>query len=252
MNEGVVEAKSLNFYYGTFQALKEINLDIGANRVTALIGPSGCGKSTLLRVLNRMSDLVPETRATGLLKVLGRDIFDPGYDVNDLRRKVGMVFQHPNPFPDSVYENLVFGFRIAGVRDREVLWQAVEESLRAVALWKDLADRLDENAVGLSPDFQQRLCIARAIAIKPKIILMDEPCSSLDPIATEKIEELIFRLKENYTIVIVTHSMHQAARISEMTGFMLLGELIEFDSTKKIFRNPCEQRTEDYITGKFG
>lgn len=248
----VVEARSLNFYYGTFQALKEIDLEIEPNQVTALIGPSGCGKSTLLRVLNRMSDLVAETRATGLLRVLGRDIFDPRYDVADLRREVGMVFQHPNPFPETVFENLVFGFRIAGVNRREVLMEAVEESLRAVDLWKDLADRLEDNALGLSADFQQRLCIARAIAIKPKILLMDEPCSSLDPLATEKIEELIFRLKERYTIVIVTHSMHQAARVSEKTGYMLLGELIEFDRTTQIFRNPRDKRTEDYITGKFG
>ncbi|NLI75403.1 MAG: phosphate ABC transporter ATP-binding protein [Candidatus Riflebacteria bacterium] len=252
MNQPVVEARSLNFYYGTFQALKEISLEIEANRVTALIGPSGCGKSTLLRVLNRMSDLVTETRATGLLRVLGRDIFDPRFDVTELRREVGMVFQHPNPFPASVFDNLVFGFRIAGVADRARLGQAVEESLRAVDLWKDLADRLDENALSLSPDFQQRLCIARAIAIQPKILLMDEPCSSLDPLGTEKVEELILRLKQQYTIVIVTHSMQQAARISDVTGYMLLGELIEFDQTTRVFRNPRDPRTEDYITGKFG
>jgi phosphate transport system ATP-binding protein len=248
----VISAHDLNFFYGTFQALKDIQVDIREHRITALIGPSGCGKSTLLRVLNRMCDLVPESRAIGTLKVLGTDIYDPRYDVTELRRTVGMVFQHPNPFPDTVFENLVFGLRIAGETSRDVLTQSVQESLTAVNLWDDLKDHLQVQATTLSADFQQRLCIARAIAIKPQILLMDEPCSSLDPIATQKIEELIYLLKSKYSIVIVTHSMQQAARVSDYTGYMMLGELLEFGATEQVFRNPRNQRTEDYISGKFG
>ncbi|MFZ2959931.1 MAG: phosphate ABC transporter ATP-binding protein PstB [Candidatus Ozemobacteraceae bacterium] len=242
----------LNFFYGLFHAIKEVHLRIDELRVTALIGPSGCGKSTLVRLMNRMSDLVEGNRATGVLRILGRDIFDPRCDVTRLRRDVGMVFQQPNPFPSSVYDNLVFGHRIAGRTDRGELSKIVEESLTAVDLWDDLKDALHTPAVALSADFQQRLCIARAVSLKPKVLVMDEPCSSLDPVATQKIEELIFRLKSEYTIVIVTHSMQQAARISDFTGYMLLGELIEFGPTERVFRNPVDSRTEDYISGKFG
>ncbi len=252
MSESVIEARKLNFYYGMFHALKDVDLDIPGNQVTALIGPSGCGKSTLLRVMNRMSDLTAETRATGILRIKGRDIFDPRFNPVELRRNVGMVFQHPNPFPSSVFENLVFGFRIAGENDPALLKKAVEESLTAVDLWKDLKDALDVPATSLSADYQQRLCIARATAIRPQVLLMDEPCSSLDPVATLKIEELIFTLKQTYTIVIVTHSMQQAARISDLTGYMLLGELIELGPTERVFRTPRDRRTEEYISGKFG
>ncbi|MBF0501522.1 MAG: phosphate ABC transporter ATP-binding protein [Candidatus Riflebacteria bacterium] len=248
----IIEAIHLNFFYGLFHALKEVNLKIEERHVTALIGPSGCGKSTLVRLMNRMSDLAEGNRATGVLRILGRDIFDPRFDVTDLRRDVGMVFQQPNPFPFSVYDNLVFGHRIAGRTNPSQLGQIVEESLTAVDLWDDLKDSLHLPALSLSADFQQRLCIARAMSLEPQILLMDEPCSSLDPVATQKVEELILRLKKKYTIVIVTHSMQQAARISDSTGYMLLGELIEFGDTKQIFRNPTDQRTEDYISGKFG
>lgn len=248
----VVVGRSLNFWYGTFPALKNITLDITGNCVTALIGPSGCGKSTLLRVLNRMCDQVPGSRLDGSLQVLGRELAEPDCDVTGLRREVGMVFQHPNPFPMSLFENLAFGLRLAGTNDREALEHAVEGGLASVGLWEVLKDRLDAPAVGLSEDYQQRLCIARAVVIKPKILLMDEPCSSLDPVATQHIEELIVQLKRDYTIIIVTHSMQQAARISDCTGYMLLGELIEFDTTATIFRQPRDKRTEDYISGKFG
>jgi len=248
----VIEARNLNFFYGMFQALKEISVDIFENRVTALIGPSGCGKSTLLRVMNRMSDVVPGAKAVGSLRVLGREIYDPRFEVTELRRNVGMVFQHPNPFPQSVFDNLAFGLKIAGETSRDVIMRAVEESLKAVDLWNDLGDRLDIPALSLTADFQQRLCIARAIAIKPKILLMDEPCSSLDPIGTQRVEELIFRLKREYSILIVTHSMQQAARISDYTGFMMLGELLEYGPTDQIFRKPKDKRTDDYISGKFG
>ena len=248
----VIHAQNLSFFYGLYQALKNINIEVLENRVTALIGPSGCGKSTLIRVMNRMSDLVADTRALGTLRILGQEIFDPRYDVTELRRNVGMVFQQPNPFPETIFENLVYGLRIAGKSDKQTLVTIVEECLTAVDLWTDLKDRLHAPAIELSADFQQRLCIARAIAIKPKILLMDEPCSSLDPVGTQRVEELIFQLKQNYTILIVTHSMQQAARISDFTGFLMMGELIEFDKTEKIFRNPSDQRTEDYISGKFG
>jgi len=248
----VIEAQHLNFYYGLFHALTDIHLGIPEKQVTALIGPSGCGKSTLLRLMNRMSDLVEGSRATGSLLINGRDIFDPRLDLTDLRREVGMVFQIPNPFPVTVFENIAFGHRIAGVGASADLERIVTESLTAVDLWEELKDRLHTQAQSLSADFQQRLCIARAVSLKPAILLMDEPCSSLDPIATQKIEELIFRLKDEYTIVIVTHSMQQAARISDLTGYMLLGELIEFGPTERLFRNPRDRRTEDYISGKYG
>lgn len=248
----VVEAQDLSFFYGQYQALKNINMEARENRVTALIGPSGCGKSTMIRVMNRMSDLVPEARAVGTLRILGQDIFDSRRDVTELRRNVGMVFQQPNPFPETIFENLVYGLRIAGVSNKQSLMATVEECLTQVDLWTDLKDRLNASAPELSADFQQRLCIARAIAIKPKILLMDEPCSSLDPVGTQRVEELIFQLKQNYTILIVTHSMQQAARISDFTGFLMMGELIEFDKTEKIFRSPSDRRTEDYISGKFG
>ena len=250
--QSVVTARGLDFWYGTFHALKNVSFDIEEKRVTALIGPSGCGKSTLLRVFNRMCDQVPGSRLAGSLRVLERELAEPHCDVTGLRRDVGMVFQHPNPFPMSIFENLAFGLRLAGVHDRAALEKAVEESLTAVGLWSDLKDRLDAPAIGLSADFQQRLCIARAVVIRPRILLMDEPCSSLDPVATQHIEELIVQLKREYTIIIVTHSMQQAARISDQTGYMLLGELIEFDATPTIFRQPRDKRTEDYISGKFG
>ncbi|MBF0547335.1 MAG: phosphate ABC transporter ATP-binding protein [Candidatus Riflebacteria bacterium] len=252
MKSPIIEIQRLNFYYGTFHALKEISMMFSENTITALIGPSGCGKSTLVRLVNRMSDMIEGARASGVLRVSGRDIFDPTYEISQLRREVGMVFQIPNPFPFSVYENLIFGHKIAGVSKKDEFERIVEESLKSVNLWDSLKDSLNVQALSLSADFQQRICIARAIAIKPKIILMDEPCSSLDPIATQKIEELVQELKSKYTIVIVTHSMQQAARVSNFTGYMLLGELIEFDKTATIFRNPKDSRTEDYISGKFG
>lgn len=248
----VIEARNLNFFYGLYHALKEITVDVFEHRVTALIGPSGCGKSTFLRVMNRMSDQVADTRAVGSIRVLGREIYDPRLDVTELRRDVGMVFQAPNPFPQTIFDNLVFGLRIAGETDSGNLQNIIEESLVAVDLWKDLKDRLGMPATGLSADFQQRLCIARAIAVKPRILLMDEPCSSLDPLGTQKVEELIFRLKKQFTIVIVTHSMQQAARVSDYTGYMMMGELVEFGETVQVFRNPRDARTEDYISGKFG
>ncbi len=248
----VIESRNLNFFYGYFHALKEVTVDIFEHQVTALIGPSGCGKSTFLRVLNRMSDTIAHTRAVGSIRVLGREIYDPRLDVTELRRDVGMVFQAPNPFPQTVFDNLVFGLRIAGENDPKHQQAVVEESLAAVDLWKDLKDSLHIPATGLSEDFQQRLCIARAIAVKPKILLMDEPCSSLDPLGTQKVEELIFKLKKQFTIVIVTHSMQQAARVSDYTGYMMLGELVEFGKTVQVFRNPVNSRTEDYISGKFG
>ncbi|HOY67535.1 MAG TPA: phosphate ABC transporter ATP-binding protein PstB [Candidatus Ozemobacteraceae bacterium] len=252
MSDAVVTSRGLDFWYGTFHALKNITIDIERSRVTALIGPSGCGKSTLLRVFNRMCDQVPGARLAGSLQVLGRELAGKSCDVTGLRREVGMVFQQPNPFPMSIFDNLVFGLRLAGTNDRETLERAVETSLEAVGLWGALKDRLHAPAIGLSADFQQRLCIARAVVIRPSILLMDEPCSSLDPVATQHIEELILRLKHEYTIIIVTHSMQQAARISDHTGYMLLGELVEFDATATIFRQPRDKRTEDYISGKFG
>src|SRR5262245_58003589 len=244
---------ALSFYYGRSPALKNITLNIPANQVTAFVGPSGCGKSTLLRTLNRMNDIIPGTRAEGRVELDGENIFDPATDVVTLRRRVGMVFQKSNPFPRSIFENVAYGLKINGLaRSRSELNERVEASLRAAALWDEVKDRLKELAIGLSGGQQQRLCIARAIAVEPEVILMDEPCSALDPIATQRIEELIAELKSDYTIVIVTHNMQQAARVSDLTAFLWLGELIEFNTTEKIFTKPDHQMTEDYVTGRFG
>ena len=248
-----IEVRDLDFAYGTHQVLHDVGLDVPARAVTAFIGPSGCGKTTLLRCINRMNDLIEGARVTrGAIHLNGRDINAPGVDVVDLRRRVGMVFQKSNPFPKSIYENVSYGLRIAGVNKRSQIDEAVEKSLRAAALWDEVKERLDDNAFGLSGGQQQRLCIARALAVEPDVILMDEPCSALDPIATAKIEELIQELKTRYTIVIVTHNMQQAGRVSDHTGFFYLGKLIEFGPTTKIFTNPSQRRTEDYITGRFG
>jgi phosphate transport system ATP-binding protein len=246
----VLETENLNLYYGTFRALKDVNFYVFKNTITALIGPSGCGKSTLLRCFNRMNDLIEDVKITGKVLVNGTPI--EKIDVIELRKKVGMVFQRPNPFPLSVYENMVYGLKIRGLNMRARSMEIVEKCLRAVNLWDDLKDRLHEPALSLTDEMKQRLCIARLLTVEPEIILLDEPCSTLDPMATMKIEELLVRLKNNYTILIVTHNMQQAARISDWTGFMLLGELIEFDLTPKIFTSPSDKRTEDYITGRFG
>ncbi len=248
----IISVRGFDFFYGKKQALTNINLDIPEKKVTAFIGPSGCGKTTLLRNFNRMNELIDGVRHTGDITLAGRSIFDPALEVIALRRLVGMVFQKSNPFAKSIYENIVYGLRIAGVRRREVLDDAVERSLRSAALWDEVKDRLHESALGLSGGQMQRLCIARAIANRPKVLLMDEPCSALDPIATARIEELIDELKTEYTIVIVTHNMQQATRCSDFTGFFYLGQLVEFDNTGKIFTNPAEKKTEDYITGRFG
>ncbi len=247
-----VEVRDLNLFYGEVQALKNIDLDIAKHQVTAFIGPSGCGKSTLLRCFNRMNDLIESCRTEGEIVIGGRDINEPGVDVADLRRHVGMVFQKPNPFPKSVYENVAYGLRIQGVNKRRVLDDAVEWALRGAALWEEVKDRLEESAFGLSGGQQQRLVIARAIAVQPTIILLDEPCSALDPISTLKVEELINELKERYTIIIVTHNMQQAARVSDRTAFMYMGEMIEFGETDQVFTNPRSKQTEDYITGRYG
>ena len=242
----------MDFFYGDNQVLCDISMDMQQNLVTALIGPSGCGKSTFLRSLNRMNDLIPGTKVTGEVIVNGMDVNDKDLDVVDLRRKVGMVFQKSNPFPKSIFENICYGPRINGIKDKWQLEQIVESTLKQVGLWEEIKDRLSDSALMLSGGQQQRLCIARAIAIQPDILLMDEPASALDPIATTKIEELILELKENYTIVIVTHNMQQAARISDRTAFFYMGELIEYDRTETIFTNPSKKRTEDYVTGRFG
>jgi phosphate transport system ATP-binding protein len=247
-----MEVRDLNLYYGESQALKNISMDIASKRVTAFIGPSGCGKSTLLRCFNRMNDLIDICRITGEIRIDGQDIYDPSIDVPELRRKVGMVFQKPNPFPKSIYENIAYGLRLQGVKNRRVLDDVVEQSLKRAALWDEVKNRLNDNAFGLSGGQQQRLVIARAIAIEPEVILLDEPCSALDPISTAKVEELIIDLKETYTIVIVTHNMQQAARVSDFTAYMYLGELIEYDDTAKLFTNPAQKATEDYITGRYG
>jgi phosphate transport system ATP-binding protein len=247
-----IVCKDLNFYYGDFHALKNVNLSVSEKRITALIGPSGCGKSTLLRVFNRMNDLILGSRATGEVKILGEQIIGNGIDLTVLRKRVGMVFQRPNPFPLTVFENVAYGPRIHGFDNKAELENIVRESLESVALWKDLKDRLKKNALTLSGEEQQRLCIARTVATKPDILLMDEPCSALDPQATARIEELMQDLKSNYTILIVTHNMQQAARVSDDCGFMLLGELVEFNGTNGIFTTPLDKRTEDYITGRFG
>jgi phosphate transport system ATP-binding protein len=247
-----IDIQELNFFYGSKQALKDISLICPANRVTAVIGPSGCGKSTLIRTINRMNDVVIGARVEGRILIDGRNILEPRVDVVALRRSVGMVFQKPNPFPKSIFDNVAYGLRINGLKDRRRLPEIVERSLREAALWDEVKDRLRDNAFSLSGGQQQRLCIARALAVKPEVILFDEPCSAIDPIATAKIEDLIFRLKEHYCVVIVTHNMQQAARVSDYTAFLMLGELIEFDRTDKIFTNPANRMTEDYITGRFG
>lgn len=250
--EPCLEVRNLRLYYGEGLALKNISMKIPARRVTAFIGPSGCGKSTLLRCFNRMNDLVENCRIEGEILLDGRNIYDPSVDVAELRRRVGMVFQKPNPFPKSIYENVAYGLRLQGVKDRATLDNAVERSLKGAALWDEVKGRLHQNAFGLSGGQQQRLVIARAIAIEPEVILLDEPASALDPISTAKIEELIYELKDRYTIVIVTHNMQQAARVSDYTAYMYLGELIEFGDTLSIFTNPSQKATEDYITGRYG
>ena len=249
-----IEVKELNFYYGDFKALKNINLKVLTKKITALIGPSGCGKTTLLRCFNRMHDLYPNSRYEGAiyLNPYGINIVDKNIDLLDLRRKIGMVFQRPNPFPKSIFENVAYGLKVNGIRDKRLIQEKVEWALRASALWDEVKDRLKENAYSLSGGQQQRLCIARAISIEPDVVLFDEPTSALDPISTAKIEELLIQLKEKLTIIIVTHNMQQAARVSDFTGFMYLGELIEFDKTDKIFTVPKEKLTEEYITGRFG
>jgi phosphate transport system ATP-binding protein len=252
MEVPMVEIEKLNLWYGDKHALKDVSMAVPKHRITAYIGPSGCGKSTLLRCLNRMNDLVDGVRITGTIRIGGTDVYGPGLDVTELRKRVGMVFQKSNPFPKSIYENVAYGPRILGVRGRTDLDGIVERSLRGAALWDEVHDRLHDSALGLSGGQQQRLCIARAIAVEPDVLLMDEPCSALDPIATAKIEELMLELKNSYTIVIVTHNMQQAARVSDYTGFMLLGELVEFGVTRELFTNPRDKRTEDYITGRFG
>ncbi len=247
-----VKVENLNFYYGAKQALFDVNVGVKEKGVTALIGPSGCGKTTFLRVLNRMNDLIPGTRLEGRVFVHGEDIYDPTADVVDLRKKVGMVFQQPNPFPKSIYDNVAYGPRIHGLKNKARLNEIVEASLRGGALWEEVKDRLHEPALSLSGGQQQRLCIARVLAVQPKILLMDEPTSAIDPLATQRIEDLVRNLCADYTIIIVTHNMQQAARISDYTGFFLQGEMIEWGETSSIFTNPKDRRTEDYITGRFG
>lgn len=248
----VIAVRELNLFYGNKQALYDIHLDVESHSITALIGPSGCGKSTFLRTLNRMNDSVANTKITGTVKVFDEDIYSSSVEVERLRKDIGMVFQHPNPFPKSIYDNITYGPKLHGLNDRNKLDEIVENSLKAAALWDEVKDVLKKPATGLSGGQQQRLCIARALAVQPKILLMDEPTSALDPISTAKIEELLQELKSTYTIVIVTHNMQQAARISDKTAFFLNGELVEFDVTPAIFQNPCDKRTEDYITGRFG
>lgn len=250
--EAKISVRDLDFYYGHRQALFRVGLTVRSHSVTAFIGPSGCGKSTLLRCLNRMNDLVDGARATGRVELDGSDIYDAAIDVTDLRKRVGMVFQKSNPFPKSIYDNVAYGPRLHGTKDKRSLDELVHHSLQGAGLWDEVKDRLQQSAVGLSGGQQQRLCIARALAVQPEVILMDEPCSALDPIATGKIEELIYNLKNTYTVIIVTHNMQQAARVSDQCGFFLMGELVEFGDTKTIFTTPRDKRTEDYITGRFG
>jgi phosphate transport system ATP-binding protein len=247
-----LEAKNINFFYGDFHALKDINMQIDSNSVTAFIGPSGCGKSTFLRLFNRMNDLIDDTHLEGECLVGGQNIYDKSVSVDELRTTVGMVFQKPNPFPKSIFENVAYGLRVNGVKDKKTITETVEKSLKQAALWEEVKDKLKKSAFELSGGQQQRLCIARALAVSPSVLLMDEPASALDPISTSKIEELIFELKNNYTVVIVTHNMQQAARVSDKTGFFMLGELIEFNDTKKIFLSPDKEQTQNYITGRFG
>ena len=251
-NNGIISVSGLNLRYGEHQALKDINIEIERNSITALIGPSGCGKSTFLKTLDRMNDLIPGVKITGDVRYNGDDIFSPSVDVSELRRQIGMVFQKPNPFPMSIYDNVAYEPRTHGIRSKAKLDETVERSLRGAAIWDEVKDRLKKNALGLSGGQQQRLCIARALAVEPEVLLMDEPTSALDPISTLKIEELAINLKEKYTIIIVTHNMQQAVRISDNTAFFLLGELIEYGATEEIFSQPKDRRTEDYITGRFG
>lgn len=248
----IITTNDLCLWYGKTQALRDINVSVPEGSITALIGPSGCGKSTFLKTLNRMNDLVPDVRITGSVKYRGKDIFAPGTDVNELRRQIGMVFQKPNPFPMSIYDNIAYGPRTHGIRSKAKLDEIVETSLKNAAIWDEVKDRLKKSALGLSGGQQQRLCIARALAVDPDVLLMDEPTSALDPISTTRIEELAMELKSKYTIIIVTHNMQQALRISNKTAFFLLGELVECDDTEKIFSKPQDKRTEDYITGRFG
>lgn len=248
----IMTVQGLNLWYGDHQALHDISMNIPEKSITALIGPSGCGKSTFLKTLNRMNDLIPGVKITGDVRYRDQDIFAAGTDVNELRREIGMVFQKPNPFPMSIYDNIAYGPRTHGIKNRAKLDEIVEKSLRGAAIWDEVKDRLKKNALGLSGGQQQRLCIARALAVEPEVLLMDEPTSALDPISTSKIEELAMQLKEQYTIVIVTHNMQQAVRISDRTAFFLLGELVECDDTQQLFSQPQDQRTEDYITGRFG
>ena len=248
----IITVKDLCLWYGSHKALKDININIPDQSITALIGPSGCGKYTFLKTLNRMNDLIPDVKITGDVRYQGKDIFGADVDVSQLRREIGMVFQKPNPFPMSIYDNIAYGPRTHGIKNKAQLDEIVERSLRDAAIWDEVKERLKKNALGLSGGQQQRLCIARALAVEPNVLLMDEPTSALDPISTSKIEELAMELKEKYTIVIVTHNMQQAVRISDNTAFFLLGELVEYDNTEKLFSTPEDQRTEDYITGRFG
>ncbi|EGK9508641.1 phosphate ABC transporter ATP-binding protein [Listeria monocytogenes] len=250
--EYIIETKDVDLFYGSKQALQKIALNIKKNQVTALIGPSGCGKSTFLRTLNRMNDLIPNVKTTGEIHIGGENVQDPKIDMVNLRKKVGMVFQQANPFPFSIYDNVAYGPRMHGIKDKKVLDEIVERSLRQAALWEEVYDRLDRSAIGMSGGQQQRLCIARVLAVKPDVILMDEPTSALDPISTAKVEDLILELKKDYTIVIVTHNMQQASRISDETAFFLNGRIVEFADTTSIFTNPAEKETEDYISGRFG
>ena len=247
-----ISAKDVNFYYGSFHALRNITLGIERNTVTAFIGPSGCGKSTFLRLLNRMNDLIEGTRLSGEIRIDGEDIYGRDVEVVELRKKVGMVFQKPNPFPKTIYENVAYGLRVNGVRDRRLIDERVESSLKGAALWDEVKDKLKKSAFELSGGQQQRLCIARALAVRPSILLMDEPASALDPISTSKIEDLIYELKKEYTIVIVTHNMQQAARVSDRTAFFYMGELVEYYQTRQMFLNPSKEATQNYVTGRFG
>ena len=252
MDNYVIKTRDLNLHYGSIHAVKNVTLNIAEKQVTALIGPSGCGKSSFIKTLNRMNDLVPEARVDGQVLLDDEDIYASGYDIVMLRKRVGMVFQKPNPFPMTVFDNIAYGPRIHGIRNRKTLNEIVEKSLRSAVLWDEVKDRLRQNALGLSGGQQQRLCIARTLAVEPEVILMDEPTSALDPISTLKIEDLMEELKKDYTIIIVTHNMQQAARISDMTAFFLLGEVVEFDKTPTVFQTPSDKRTEGYITGRFG
>ncbi len=252
MAQEIISSSDLHLYYGKKEALKGINMSISQGEITALIGPSGCGKSTFLRCLNRMNDLIPDVTITGNIEYKGKDIYSPKTDTVELRKEIGMVFQQPNPFPFSIYENIIYGLKLKGETDKQVFDQVVEESLKAASVWDDVKDKLHQSALSLSGGQQQRVCIARVLAVNPEIILLDEPTSALDPISSGKIENTLFELKEKYTMIIVTHNMSQASRISDKTAFFLNGDLIEYDNTKKIFLNPGKQETEDYISGRFG